>query len=197
MAAGGELFERSGNVYRAHKLISQWITGVERGSRFVFSVELLKAIHAQVADGQIENNGAFRDHDVAINGSPHRPPSHLDVTAQVDSLCRYLRDNWDQKDMIHLSAFVLWRLLWVHPFSDGNGRTSRAACYLVLCAKNGKHLPGSNTVLVQMMNAREAYCDALRKCDVIFAQTQNIDHAVMPLANMIHAMLIRQLSEVL
>jgi Fic family protein len=194
MAAGGELFERSGNVYRAHRLMSEWITGVEKGSRFSFSVEHLKRIHAQVADGQIENNGAFRNHDVAINGSPHRPPSFLEVQAHVDSMFTYLRDNWDSKDMIHLAAFVLWRLLWIHPFSDGNGRTSRAVCYLVLCLKNGRHLPGEPTVLVQMMDARQAYCDALRACDVAFQHTQSVDAAVEPLAQMIGAMLIRQLS---
>jgi hypothetical protein len=26
-------------------------------------------------------------------------------------------------------AFALWRLVWLHPYSDGNGRTSRALCY--------------------------------------------------------------------
>ena len=94
---------------------------------------------------------------------------------------------------MHLAAFVLWRLLWVHPFSDGNGRTARAACYLVLCAKNGKHLPGNPTVLVQMMDARVAYCDALRLCDEVYKQTANIDAAVEPLATMIGRMLIEQL----
>jgi hypothetical protein len=26
-------------------------------------------------------------------------------------------------------AYALWRLVWLHPYSDGNGRTSRALCY--------------------------------------------------------------------
>jgi hypothetical protein len=34
-------------------------------------------------------------------------------------------DNWVTKDPLHLSAYVLWRINWIHPFADGNGRTAR------------------------------------------------------------------------
>ena len=44
-----------------------------------------------------------------------------------------------------------------------------------------------------MMDARVAYCDALRLCDEVYKQTANIDAAVEPLATMIGRMLIEQL----
>ena len=113
------------------------------------------------------------------------------------SFFQYLRDNWDRKDMVHLAAFTLWRLLWIHPFTDGNGRSSRAASYLVLCVKNGRALPGRNTVLTQMMNGREGYCDCLRQCDVLYEQTGDIDTAIEPLVRMISSMMIVQLSDAL
>jgi hypothetical protein len=28
-----------------------------------------------------------------------------------------------------LAAYGLWRLNWIHPFVEGNGRTARAVCY--------------------------------------------------------------------
>jgi hypothetical protein len=41
----------------------------------------------------------------------------------------------------------MWRTNWVHPFDDGNGRTARAASYLVLCVKLGYRLPGKKSLI--------------------------------------------------
>ncbi|WP_088285953.1 Fic family protein [Ideonella sp. A 288] len=191
--AGGELYQRSENVYRAHKLIDEWIAGVENGSRFVFSASHLKTIHKLVADGQIDDNGNYRRIDVMVG--QHLPPPFLEVEGHMASFFQYLGENWDSKDLVHLAAFALWRLLWIHPFTDGNGRSSRAAAYLVLCLKHGRALPGRNTVLTQMMNARLAYCDRLRECDVIYEQTGDVDAAIDPLVRMISDMLVTQLSD--
>jgi Fic family protein len=49
---------------------------------------------------------------------------------------------WDETDDVVLAAFVLWRLNFIHPFINGNGRTARAACHFVLCLKAGGWLPG-------------------------------------------------------
>ncbi|HET9282483.1 MAG TPA: Fic family protein [Candidatus Angelobacter sp.] len=51
-----------------------------------------------------------------------------------------------RKSAIHLAAYVIWRLNWIHPFADGNGRTSRALSYLVLCTRLGERLPGTVTI---------------------------------------------------
>jgi Fic family protein len=189
------LFQRSLNVYRLQELVDALITGVSQGSRFVFSAALLKRLHKVVAEGQLDNNGDFRNHDVAINGSPHRPCSWVEVETQVESMCRYVNENWDGRDLVHLAAFVIWRINYIHPFSDGNGRTSRAACWLILCARHGKHLPGRNTVLTQIMNARDQYCLALRHCDEEYIRTGSIDHAIEPMVQLIGAMLITQLAD--
>jgi hypothetical protein len=31
---------------------------------------------------------------------------------------------------IHLAAYLMWRLNWIHPFADGNGRTARMTSYV-------------------------------------------------------------------
>lgn len=192
--AGGELYQRSENVYRAQQLVDSWIRGVEGGSPFVFGEAELKGLHRQVADGQIDDNGNYRQGNVKMQGATHVPPPAIEVGGHMASFFQYLRANWDRKDMVHLSAFVLWRLLWIHPFSDGNGRTSRAAAYLVLCLKNGRAIRGRNTVLTQMQNARQLYCEKLRECDELYAKSGDIDTAIEPMARMISRMLITQLS---
>ena len=77
----------------------------------------------------------------------------------------YLEKNWDVQDAIHLAAFSLWRICWIHPFEEGNGRTARATCYLVLCAKLGFWLPGTNTIFTQIRADNRSYYDALSSAD--------------------------------
>lgn len=43
-------------------------------------------------------------------------------------------ENWS-KPADHLGAYVLWKLNWIHPFADGNGRTARAVAYVVMSIK--------------------------------------------------------------
>ena len=61
-------------------------------------------------------------------------------------MCDYVNDNFASKTGIHLAAYVMWRLNWIHPFVDGNGRTSSAASYFVLCMRAGNVLPGKKTI---------------------------------------------------
>ena len=59
----------------------------------------------------------------------------------------------------------MWRLNWIHPFADGNGRTSRAVSYLVLCAKSGIRLPGTVTIPEIISRNKQPYYDALEEVD--------------------------------
>jgi Fic family protein len=86
-------------------------------------------------------------------------PVHLD-------LCDYVNENWRTKPPIHLAAYCLWRLNWIHPFTDGNGRTARALCYLVLCVSLGYKLPGANTIPDQISKDKSPYYKALESADL-------------------------------
>jgi hypothetical protein len=57
-------------------------------------------------------------------------------------LCEYINENW-KKSAVHLAAYVLWKMNWIHPFADGNGRTARAVSYVVLSIKLDSLLPGT------------------------------------------------------
>ena len=60
----------------------------------------------------------------------------------------------------------MWRLNWIYPFENGNGRTSRAAAYLAMCAKHGALLPAKNSIVTQIMQNKDPYNKALRACDM-------------------------------
>jgi len=109
--------------------------------------------------------GRWRDVPIVIEGSRHQPPSWDQVAALIDDLCDYVNDHWHDRSPFHLAAYVMWRLNWIHPFVDGNGRTTRAVSYYVLCGKLGFHIPGVTTVPELIAQNKDPYYDALEAAD--------------------------------
>lgn len=64
-----------------------------------------------------------------FEGSKHEPVGAHLVPELVEDMCDYVNDHWDESTPIHLAAYLMWRLNWIHPFADGNGRTSRIISY--------------------------------------------------------------------
>ena len=111
-------------------------------------------------DGISAFAGTFRPAGIAIKGSKHTPPDAYAVPELVENLCDYVNREW-QRSAVHLSAYALWRMNWIHPFVDGNGRTARAVSYLVVCARVGCLLSGTNTIPEQISANKKPYYDAL------------------------------------
>jgi Fic family protein len=102
-----------------------------------------------------------------VDDTLHQPPTWERVAPLVEEMCAYVNGNFG-KPAIHLAAYVMWRHNWIHPFLGGNGRTSRAASYLVLCARLGYYLPGEPTVPQQIADnskSRDRYYRALQAAD--------------------------------
>ena len=59
----------------------------------------------------------------------------------------------------------MWRLNWIHPFDDGNGRTSRIVSYVVLMIRSGFILPGTPAIPDQIVLDRSGYFRALDEAD--------------------------------
>jgi Fic family protein len=108
--------------------------------------------------------GVFRPAGVDIGGSAHKPTEAHLVPTRVEEMCDYVTDHWS-KPPIHLTAYVLWRLNWIHPFTDGNGRTARAIAYLVLCVRLGYRLPGTTTIPELIAADKDPYYAALEAAD--------------------------------
>lgn len=116
-------------------------------------------------EGLEPSPGTFRTGHVGIGGSAHEPPPPEDVPRLVEDLCDYVNGNWGAVDAVHLGAYVMWRTNWVHPFVNGNGRTSRAVAYLVFCVKLGYLVPGSPTVPELIVRNKLPYYYALEAAD--------------------------------
>lgn len=138
--------------------------------------------------------GEYRKLPAGITGSQHTPPPAFTVAEHVRRMCDYVNDNWHERTAFHLSAYVMWRLNWIHPFSDGNGRTSRALSYLLLCLKLGYRLPGTVTIPQQIEADKSHYIEALEASD----SNPEIDEIdIGPMERMIKAMLAKQLLSVI
>lgn len=109
--------------------------------------------------------GRWRDVPIEIEGSKHQPPPAEEVPKHIDDLCEYVTQHWDDRSPFHLAAYVMWRLNWIHPFVDGNGRTTRAVSYYVLCAKLRFHMPGVMTVPEMVAQNKDPYYKALEAAD--------------------------------
>jgi Fic family protein len=133
----------------------------------------------------------LRTDPVYINGTTHEPPAASEVPALVEEMCDYVNEQWAGTTAIHLSSYVMWRLNWIHPFKGGNGRTSRAASYLVLCVRSGQLFPGVDTIPDQIAAKRDPYYAALDAADLAWSGGRVIDVSVMEA--LLDSMLAKQL----
>lgn len=152
----------------------------------MLSIEVIRALNYHAIACLHTNVGEFRPIPVTV-GTLSVPP-HFQVPALMQMFTNWVNRNWDSADPVLLAAFVLWRLNAIHPFINGNGRTARACCHMVLCLKLGGWLPG-DPILPELIRAnRPEYVQALQAADAS-AVAGNLDLSVL------HAFLSRLLSE--
>lgn len=124
----------------AHVEVQEWIASLNLDSNFVFSEKFIKNIHFKFyskipktlwalknKSGEIVDEvkpGEWRSKNVSVGR--HEPPAVEDLSElmsgffEVFNLSRYVGH---EKIIAAMSAHH--RLLWIHPFSDGNGRVAR------------------------------------------------------------------------
>lgn len=135
--------------------------------------------------------GRFREQPIYVGN--HIPPHFKDVPNLMDQFLSVIHENWDIMDHpTILPAYALWRMNWIHPFVEGNGRTARAACYYLICLRNGGLLPGNKIVPERIRENRQPYYDALKEADENWAEGH---FDVSALAEYLQDILKAQLSE--
>lgn len=131
--------------------------------KFKLDLSMVLDLHgALLAHGE---GSGIRTTPVKIRNSSFDPPAPDLLLRNLNRMCEAINSGWDTRDALELAAFSLWRLNWIHPFTDGNGRTARALSYLILSIKLGGVLPGTPTIAEQLLHLRADYLDALAKVD--------------------------------
>jgi len=106
--------------------------------------ERLLYIHNLITKGTLDvadEEGSFRkNNDIfVVNTSTseaiHTPPDYSEIPELIDNLCSFFNED---KLFIHpiLKGIIIhFMIAWIHPFSDGNGRTARSLFYWYLSKK--------------------------------------------------------------
>ena len=124
------------------------------------SEHTIKEIHALVLHGiNRENAGRYRTVPVMISGSSYMPPQPDLIEKQMeDFMIKFREMETGKVHPILTAAYLHDELVRIHPFIDGNGRTSRLLMNLYLL-RNGYtlvNLKGSDDAKLGYYKALEA-----------------------------------------
>lgn len=94
-----------------------------------FIKELHKIILQNIDDQQA---GVYRLTNVRILGAVHIPPNPVKIPSLIMEFLGRYNENKHTMPIPELAAWVHYQFVCIHPFIDGNGRTSRLLMNLVL-----------------------------------------------------------------
>lgn len=118
----------------------------------------LKSLHALILRG-IDTMGAgtYRNVPVYISGTTYVPPQPYMVPKLMEDYFVFYEESKNKLHPVLLAAEMHERLVTIHPFIDGNGRTSRLVMNLALL-RNGFPVASISS----NPEGRESYYDALQ-----------------------------------
>lgn len=109
--------------------------------QFDLSITLIEQVQGQVVEGLMDNPahcGSLRQDPVLIR-NPKKlddivflPPDAKDVKALMQLLINYINENIGKVDPIILAGIFHRQHVIIHPFMDGNGRTTRLLATAIL-----------------------------------------------------------------
>lgn len=102
--------------YKSHQFISE---------------ENIREINRFILNDLSDWAGLYRRTIVHVGGSNYERPHHDQVPSLMKELAEYLKNNQEDHP-IKIAADVHTKMLDIHPFIDGNGRTARLLMNLIL-----------------------------------------------------------------
>lgn len=178
------------NLLRQYDLLTNCVEIALSKGVEAFDKYTLWALNAAAVANIAQFGGRFRNQPIYVGN--HIPPHFKEVPDLVDEFLSVIHENWTIN--VHptvLPAYALWRLNWIHPFIEGNGRSARAACYLLMCLRQGALLPGKKIVPERIRENRAPYYAALQSADRHWANGHfNVDELADYLAGLLRDQLL-------
>lgn len=129
--------------------------------RDVLSERFLKDLHKHMYGRVWRWAGKFRQSERNIGVDAYRISS--DIRQLLDNCHYWIENNTYEPDEI--AARFHHKLVFIHPFPNGNGRHARTATNLMLIALGRPPFSWGSINLVNASETREAYVAALRAAD--------------------------------
>ncbi|MBU1037311.1 Fic family protein [Patescibacteria group bacterium] len=131
---------------------------VDKNKQHTISEKLIRSIHEIIVqETEKEQAGKYRSANVYIAGSKHTPPNAFEVPRLMNQLIKWLSQN-KKMDIVELTALFHHKLVHIHPFFDGNGRTARLTMNLLL-------IQAGYPLAIIFKNDRRKYYNVLAKAD--------------------------------
>ena len=116
-----------------HANAYDFMLNVARSNPLIFSEDVILKLHKLFYQGiDAENAGVYRNVQVMITGSEYMPPKHKEVPELMRAFVNELNENLNKIHTVQFAAFAHRKLVDIHPFVDGNGRTARLLMNLIL-----------------------------------------------------------------
>jgi Fic family protein len=116
----------------------------------------IQQIHEIVTRGILENAGRYRTRNVKITGAARSPTDWKRIVREMDDMIAFIAQ--DDRPVVEMAAYLHYRFVAIHPFTDGNGRVARLLTNLYLI----RH--GYPPIVLDQKN-RQQYYLALREAD--------------------------------
>ncbi|WP_028830108.1 Fic family protein [Proteocatella sphenisci] len=93
----------------------------------------IKNIHSLILKGIDDKYaGNYRDQKVIISGAEHKPPEPFLIKDEMESFINWYKNEGQKIHPVERASMVHIIFVGIHPFIDGNGRTSRLLLNLEL-----------------------------------------------------------------
>jgi Fic family protein len=100
------------------------------------SERLIRSLqHLIIKEIEDKEAGRYRQGNVMITGSSHKPPDAFRIPKLMEDLISWIKKNSGKMHIVRLAALAHHKLVNIHPFADGNGRTARLFMNLILMQK--------------------------------------------------------------
>lgn len=106
---------------------------VESGKNNTVSERFIRSLN-QIVMQNIDKEwaGKYRNSGVIIGGADHKPPEALEIPRLMQNLIKWVGDNKKKMHPVEMAGILHHKLVFIHPFFDGNGRTSRLTMNIIL-----------------------------------------------------------------
>ncbi|MBM3700952.1 MAG: Fic family protein [Actinobacteria bacterium] len=132
---------------------------VENGKNHTISEHLIRSIHQIIMHGTDRQwAGVYRNANVIITGADFNPPDALEIPQKMKELIYWIKNNKEKFHITEFSALMHHKLVSIHPFFDGNGRTARIIMNLFL-------MQCGFPLVIILKNDRKKYYNVLRQAD--------------------------------
>lgn len=86
----------------------------------------IKSLHSLILrEIDNQNAGKYRTENVVISGAMHIPPKHYEINYLMQKLISEYNNDWKDYHPVVRATLLHGEFVKIHPFIDGNGRTSR------------------------------------------------------------------------